>query len=229
MPPPTIAVSAKVKKALQGIRDKNGSKASLNDVIETLLRERNDLPEDSPTKVKEPTVLPRFRTQRHAMKWLYARYGNDREKIAKEYAALEAKGEVKRRRDTWGIDSRTYALALLSDGLRKKEGEKSGWLETDKRGTHNVDYGHETVYRTRLIIKKAWIAHGISIRIEDKNDGAIYRYPHDELIQELEEHAPNIFQTDSWVHSGYYHWPSIPPEKGKYSCVRPFLSKFKEN
>ena len=92
-----------------------------------------------------------------------------------------------------------------------------------------MDQEHETVDRTRLIIKKAWIAHGISIRIEDQNDGAIYRYPHDELIQELEEHAPNIFQTDSWVHSGYYHWPSIPPEKGKYSCVRPFLSKFKEN
>ncbi len=227
MPPPTIAVSTKVKKALQGIRDKNGSKTSLNDVIETLLRERNDLPEDSPTKVEERTGLPRFRTQRHAMKWLYARYGNDREKIAEEYAALEAKGEVQRRSDTWGIDSRTYALALLSDGLRKKNGDKSGWLETDKRRTHIVD--PNIVDRPRLIIKKSWVNHGISIRIKDKNDGAIYRYPHDELIQELEEHAPNIFRTDSWVHAGYYHWPSIPPEKGKYSCVRPFLSKFKEN
>jgi len=227
MPPPTIAVSAKVKKALQGIRDKNGSKTSLNDVIETLLRERNDLPEDAPTKVEDRTVLPRFLTQRQAMRWLYARYGNDREKIAEEYAALEEKREVKRRSDTWGIDPRTYALALLSDGLRKKKGEKSGWLETDKRRIRNMD--PNVVDRPRLIIKKSWVDHGISIRIEDKNDGAIYRYPHDELIQELQEHAPGIFRTDSWVHAGYYHWPSIPPEKGKYFCVRPFLSKFKEN
>ena len=226
MPPPTIAVSAKVKKALQGIRDKNGPKTSLNDVIESLLRERNALPEDAPTMIEGHTATPRYRSQRNAMKALYARYGNNREKIAEEYAALEEKGEVKRRSDTWGIDARAYALALLSDGLRKKPGEQSGWLDTDKGQLSKMNQNE--IDRTRLIIKKSWIGHGISIRIRDTT-GTNFLYPHDDLIQELKEHAPSIFQTDSWVHANYYHWPKIPPEKGKYSCVRPFLSKFKED
>jgi hypothetical protein len=228
VPPPTIAVSTKVLKAIQGIRDKNGSETSLNDVIESLLRERNALPEDTPTMVKDHTARPRYRTQRDAIRALYARYGNDREKIAKEYAALEEQGEVKRRSDTWGIDAQAYALALLSDGLRKKKpGEHSGWLETDKGRLSNMDQNE--IDRPRLIIKKNWVGHGISIRIRDKTDGTKHLYPHDDLIQELKEHAPSIFQTDSWVHAGYYHWPSIPSEKGKYSCIRPFLSKFKED
>jgi len=216
--PPTIRVSARAHRGLENIA--NQERLPINGVIERLLDDRNALPQEAPVTQMDPHNPPKYATQRHAMRMLYLRYGNDKKKIVEEYVALEQEGHVKRTRNTYGLTPHSYALALLKDGLAK------GWLLSKKGGSLNMD--KKEIDRPRLIIKKDWIDHGISIRMHDKQSGTTYLYPHDGLIQELKQHAPSIFQTNSWKHAGYYHWPTIPPEKGKYSCVKPFLSKHQE-
>lgn len=67
-------------------------------------------------------VSRRRRTQRDVMREVYARYGNDLERVIREYAAAERRGEAPRSSNTTGMKAEDYARALLNDGLKK------GWL-----------------------------------------------------------------------------------------------------
>jgi hypothetical protein len=68
------------------------------------------------------------KSQRQMMRELHRRYGDDAERIIREYAAAERRGEVPRRSDSHGLTAEQYARALWSDGMRK------GWLvSTDDR------------------------------------------------------------------------------------------------
>jgi hypothetical protein len=61
-------------------------------------------------------------TQRDVMRKVYAEYRDDLERVVREYAAAERRGEAPRSSNTTGMRSEDYARALLNDGLKK------GWL-----------------------------------------------------------------------------------------------------
>jgi hypothetical protein len=56
------------------------------------------------------------------MRELVLRYGADTERVIREYAAGEARGEVRRDSNRNGITGDSYARALYADGAKK------GWL-----------------------------------------------------------------------------------------------------
>jgi hypothetical protein len=60
--------------------------------------------------------------QRDVMRKLWVKYGPDEDRVIREYAAAEQRGEVGRARNAYAISAEEYARRLLSDGLRK------GWL-----------------------------------------------------------------------------------------------------
>lgn len=62
--------------------------------------------------------------QRDKMRQLYSRFGSDTERIIKEYARSEARGEVARLRNVHGLGALQYARALCRDGIRKS------WLQS---------------------------------------------------------------------------------------------------
>ena len=62
--------------------------------------------------------------QRAKMCQLYSRCPGDIERIIKEYARAEERGEVVRMRNTRGWDALRYARALYHDGIRRS------WLQT---------------------------------------------------------------------------------------------------
>lgn len=64
----------------------------------------------------------RIPTQRAVMRELFAKFGGDAERVIREYAAAERRGEVPRKRNTYGLTPEGYARALFADG------EKKGWL-----------------------------------------------------------------------------------------------------
>jgi hypothetical protein len=159
-------------------------------------------------------------SQRDTMQKLYAEFGEQEDKILEAYASLEKEGSVERKSNTYSINSRSYAQALLNDGKKK------GWLF--RKADNGPSANNNSVEATRLIIKKRWFGLGLLVRIHDKKSGVRFCYPHDDLIEELETHAPAIFETTSWRNTGQYHWPSIPSDKGKYAFIRPFLAKYQE-
>lgn len=66
--------------------------------------------------------MPRQSKQREYMLKLVERYGMDEERIVREYASAEERGEVERRSNTRGYTAKQYARALWLDGLKK------GWI-----------------------------------------------------------------------------------------------------
>jgi hypothetical protein len=58
-------------------------------------------------------------TQRDVMRDLVAKFGRDEERVCKEYALAEERGEVPRASDKYGISSEGYARALWRDGIQK--------------------------------------------------------------------------------------------------------------
>lgn len=66
--------------------------------------------------------MPRQSKQREYMLKLVDRYGIDEERIVREYASAEERGEVERRSNTRGYTAKQYARALWLDGVRK------GWI-----------------------------------------------------------------------------------------------------
>jgi len=56
------------------------------------------------------------------MRELVRRFGADPERVVREYAAAEDRGEVRRGSNLRGTPSDSYARALYADGLRK------GWF-----------------------------------------------------------------------------------------------------
>jgi hypothetical protein len=56
------------------------------------------------------------------MRMLVNRYGMDGERVVREYADAEERGDVERNSNTRGYTAKQYARALWLDGMRK------GWL-----------------------------------------------------------------------------------------------------
>lgn len=60
--------------------------------------------------------------QREYMRELVRRFGPDEERIVREYAAAEARGEVHRKSNSHRLTSEQYARALWNDAVKK------GWV-----------------------------------------------------------------------------------------------------
>jgi len=56
------------------------------------------------------------------MLMLVNRYGMNEERVVREYADAEDRGDVERKSNTWGYTAEQYARALWRDGVRK------GWI-----------------------------------------------------------------------------------------------------
>ena len=61
-------------------------------------------------------------SQRDALRRLVERFGMNEERVIKEYAAAERRGEVKRSSNKYALSPEDYARALWRDAVRK------GWL-----------------------------------------------------------------------------------------------------
>jgi len=61
-------------------------------------------------------------TQREMMRRLVRRFGQDRERVINAYAEAERRGEVRRKRNKYGLSPEGYAAALWADGVTK------GWF-----------------------------------------------------------------------------------------------------
>ncbi len=63
--------------------------------------------------------MPKTSEQREYMRELVRRYGLDRERVIREYASAEEKGEVGRKSNRYNLTAEQYARALWNDGVRK--------------------------------------------------------------------------------------------------------------
>ena len=61
--------------------------------------------------------------QREYMIKLIESYGLDEERVIRDYASAEARGDVERKSNTHGWTAKQYARALWRDGMRK------GWIK----------------------------------------------------------------------------------------------------
>lgn len=61
-------------------------------------------------------------SQRDYMRELVRRFGPDEERVVREYATAEERGEVERRSNSNGITTEQYARALWIDAIKK------GWI-----------------------------------------------------------------------------------------------------
>lgn len=61
-------------------------------------------------------------SQRDYMRELVKRFGPDEERVVREYAAAEERGEVERKSDSHRITAEQYARALWNDAIKK------GWI-----------------------------------------------------------------------------------------------------
>jgi hypothetical protein len=61
-------------------------------------------------------------SQREVIRDLVARFGMNQERVIREYAAAERRGEVERKSNKHHLGSETYARALWADAVRK------GWI-----------------------------------------------------------------------------------------------------
>jgi hypothetical protein len=57
---------------------------------------------------------------REMMRLLVARYGRDEDRVCREYAAAEKRGDEERKSDRYGLVAEDYARALWRDGVRKR-------------------------------------------------------------------------------------------------------------
>ena len=90
----------------------------------------------APTPSAAPVAAPRARgnhtkrgaaaaprqSQRDVMRAIHRMHGHDSERVVREYAAAERRGDVVRKSNEADISAEDYARALLNDGERK------GWL-----------------------------------------------------------------------------------------------------
>jgi hypothetical protein len=56
------------------------------------------------------------------MRRLVSRFGHDEERVVREYAAAEARGEVERKNSSHRLTAQQYARALWNDAVKK------GWI-----------------------------------------------------------------------------------------------------
>lgn len=61
-------------------------------------------------------------SQRDFMRQLVSRFGHDEERVVREYAAAEARGEVERQSNSHRLTAEQYARALWNDAVKK------GWI-----------------------------------------------------------------------------------------------------
>ncbi len=66
---------------------------------------------------------------------------------------------------------------------------------------------------TRLIFKKEWLGYDVWVTFSE--DGATYRYPHDQLLQTFISRLGIIEGTKSWRIDGLYHFPRLSGEQKK--------------
>jgi hypothetical protein len=66
--------------------------------------------------------MARQSMQHEYMVKLVERYGMDKERVVREYANAEERGDVERKSNTHGWTANQYACALWRDGVRK------GWI-----------------------------------------------------------------------------------------------------
>lgn len=66
--------------------------------------------------------MKRKPSQRDYMRELVRRFGADEERVVREYAAAEERGEVERRSNSHRITAEQYARALWGDAIKK------GWI-----------------------------------------------------------------------------------------------------
>lgn len=66
--------------------------------------------------------MKRKPSQRDFMRELVERFGADEERVVREYAEAERRGEVGRKRNSHGYTPEQYARALWNDAVKK------GWI-----------------------------------------------------------------------------------------------------
>lgn len=77
----------------------------------------------APTQIAKKngrTLRGRPPSQRDVMRAIVARCGGDEERVVREYAEAELRGEVHRSRNAYSLSPEQYARALLADGKRKR-------------------------------------------------------------------------------------------------------------
>jgi hypothetical protein len=62
-------------------------------------------------------------TQREFMQKLFSEHTGDKKRVIEEYAKAEERGEIKRKRNRFGVTPKQYAYQLFADGVSK------GWLQ----------------------------------------------------------------------------------------------------
>jgi hypothetical protein len=97
------------------------SQADLARALDTINQLAIAIGAPTAAQAQKPRVGRRS-SQRQTMKDIYARCRGNEKRIVREYADAERNGEVQRVGRKSGYTPEQYALALLSDGLRK------GWL-----------------------------------------------------------------------------------------------------
>lgn len=68
--------------------------------------------------------MKRELSQRDYMRELVRRFGHDEERVVREYAAAEQRGEVQRKSNSHRITAEQYARALWNDAVKK------GWISS---------------------------------------------------------------------------------------------------
>lgn len=66
--------------------------------------------------------MKRKLSQRDYMRELVRRFGHDEERVVREYAGAEERGEVERKSNSHHITAEQYARALWNDAVKK------GWI-----------------------------------------------------------------------------------------------------
>lgn len=63
-------------------------------------------------------------------------------------------------------------------------------------------------HTTRLLFNKQWVGQGVMCEFTAE-DGVVYRYHHDDLLNALVEFGSNLKNTKSWQERGLYHFPRL--------------------
>ena len=67
--------------------------------------------------------MSRKNSQRDYMRELVKRFGADEERVIREYAEAEKRGDVERNRNAQNLTAEQYARALWNDSVKK------GWID----------------------------------------------------------------------------------------------------
>jgi len=107
---------------------------------------------------------------------------------------------------------------FLDKGVRKCPhcGEsKAVFKEAKKKweDAHQDDLVESEQEATRLMFKKEWLGYDVWVTFTE--DGATYRYPHDQLLQTFISRMGIIGNTKLWADKGVYHFPRLSLEQKK--------------